>query len=203
MTTLIFGATGGIGRALANALAAAGHDLLLSGRRVEVLGALAAELSARALPAELADPAAVTAVFAEAGTLDLLIYAAGSVRVAPVLQAGDEIWTANYFGALWALRSGLPRLVPGGRAYLFGARPELIAARGFSQYAASKAALASLAKVAALERHPVCLVLPPAVGTPLWGAVGRPPRGALSPEQVAAAILDDLGQECKPELRIG
>ena len=99
---------------------------------------------------------------------------------------------------------GLGRLNAGGRVYLIGARPELVTARGFSQYAASKAALARAAEIARLEHRGVgiTLVLPPAVDTALWAQVGRVPKGAVTPDVVARAIAAHRAAEPTPELRV-
>ncbi len=70
---LITGATGGIGHAIARSLAGQGAELVLSGRRVDVLEPLADELGARAIAADLADPAAIDRLLDEAGDLDVLV----------------------------------------------------------------------------------------------------------------------------------
>ena len=59
-TVLLTGATGGIGHAIARELHARGAELILTGRRTEILGAwLAAELGARALAIDLSDSSEV------------------------------------------------------------------------------------------------------------------------------------------------
>jgi short-subunit dehydrogenase len=75
--TLVTGATGGLGHAIAQALAARGARLVLSGRRTEALEPLAAELGGRAVACDLADPAAVDRLIAEAGAIDVLVANAG------------------------------------------------------------------------------------------------------------------------------
>ncbi len=79
-TALLTGATGGLGRAIATALAAKGAKLILSGRKAEALEALAAELPGeghRVLPADLAEPGAAEKLAAEAGDVDILVANAG------------------------------------------------------------------------------------------------------------------------------
>ncbi|HXS47951.1 MAG TPA: SDR family NAD(P)-dependent oxidoreductase, partial [Solirubrobacterales bacterium] len=79
-TALLTGATGGLGRAIAAALAERGATLTLSGRKAEALEALATELPGeehRVLPADLADPGAAEKLAAEAGDVDILIANAG------------------------------------------------------------------------------------------------------------------------------
>jgi short-subunit dehydrogenase len=77
---LLTGATGGLGRAIARALAGRGAELGLSGRSEGALTALAAELPGeghRALPADLAEPGAAERLAAAAGPIDVLVANAG------------------------------------------------------------------------------------------------------------------------------
>jgi short-subunit dehydrogenase len=76
-TTLLTGATGGLGQAIARGLAARGALLVLTGRRAAVLEPLAAELGARAVAADLSDVAEVERLLAEAGPIDVLVANAG------------------------------------------------------------------------------------------------------------------------------
>ena len=209
MKTLILGATGGIGQALTRAFSASGEQLFLSGRNSSLLRELAQETGADYSAADLGKELEVRALLEEVGSLDTLIYAAGAVSSAKLeeqeSEAAERVWNANYWGAVWSLKHALPRLAADGKVYLLGAYPELITVRGMSQYAASKAALSGLAKIAALERkNTVTLVLPPAVNTPLWsGMGGKAPKGALEPDAVARKVLEDaLSSAYSPELRI-
>jgi short-subunit dehydrogenase len=72
-TVLVTGATGGLGQAIARALAARGASLLLTGRRADVLEPLAEELRARPLVCDLADRAQVDRLVADAGAVDVLV----------------------------------------------------------------------------------------------------------------------------------
>jgi short-subunit dehydrogenase len=79
-TALLTGATGGLGRAIAAALASRGATLVLSGRSAEALEALAAELPGdghRAVSTDLAEPGAAEKLAAEVGAVDVLIANAG------------------------------------------------------------------------------------------------------------------------------
>jgi short-subunit dehydrogenase len=79
-TALLTGATGGLGRAIAKAMAGRGTTLILSSRKGEALEALAAELPGeghRVLPADLAEPGAAVKLAAEAGDVDVLVANAG------------------------------------------------------------------------------------------------------------------------------
>jgi short-subunit dehydrogenase len=70
---LVTGATGGIGQAHAPALAHEGAELVLSGRRLDILQPLATELGATAVPADLSDLDDVARLLAEAGAIDILV----------------------------------------------------------------------------------------------------------------------------------
>jgi uncharacterized protein len=72
-TVLLTGATGGIGHAVARELRERGAQLVLTGRRNDVLGRLAAELGARALPTDLSEPGEVDRLIEEAGEVDILV----------------------------------------------------------------------------------------------------------------------------------
>jgi short-subunit dehydrogenase len=72
-TVLLTGATGGIGNAIARLLAERGAKLILTGRRAEVLEPLAAETAGTARICDLADRAAVDALIADCGDVDVLI----------------------------------------------------------------------------------------------------------------------------------
>ena len=79
-TALLTGATGGLGRAIAEALADRGASLVLSGRNGEALEQLAAELPGsghRTVPADLAQAGAATKLVADAGQVDVLVANAG------------------------------------------------------------------------------------------------------------------------------
>jgi short-subunit dehydrogenase len=78
--TLLTGATGGLGRAIAEAMAERGARLVLSARSREALEALAAELPGEGhsvLPADLAEPDAAERLAAEAPGTEILVANAG------------------------------------------------------------------------------------------------------------------------------
>ncbi len=79
-TALLTGATGGLGRAIAAALAERGAKLALSGRKADALAEMAEGLPGaghRTIPADLAEPGAAIALAGEAGEVDILIANAG------------------------------------------------------------------------------------------------------------------------------
>ena len=76
-TVLLTGATGGLGHAIARRLRAAGAELVLTGRRTDILEPLAAETGARSLAVDLADAAAVERLAREHADADVLVSNAG------------------------------------------------------------------------------------------------------------------------------
>lgn len=70
---LVTGATGGLGQAIARRLAEEGAELVLSGRRLDVLEPLAKELGATAIAADLQDLTEVDRLMEEAGPIDILV----------------------------------------------------------------------------------------------------------------------------------
>jgi len=83
-TALVTGASGGLGHAIARALAARGAQLVLTARRVEVLEALASEVGGRAVACDLTDRAAVDRLVDEAGPVDVLVANAGLPASGPI-----------------------------------------------------------------------------------------------------------------------
>jgi len=98
-TALVTGASGGIGRAIAEALSSAGAKVALSGTREAVLQEVAATLKGESaiVPCNLSDPAAVDALVGQAeaaiGPLDILIANAGITRDKLLIQMKDEDWS--------------------------------------------------------------------------------------------------------------
>ena len=72
-TVLITGASGGIGQAIARAVAGRGASVVLSARRIDVLESLAAELGGRAIACDLSRRDEVDRLLDEAGTVEILI----------------------------------------------------------------------------------------------------------------------------------
>jgi short-subunit dehydrogenase len=72
-TALVTGASGGIGQAIARALAARGAEVVLTGRRADVLEPLAQELHGRALAIDLAERDAVERLVEQVGEVEILV----------------------------------------------------------------------------------------------------------------------------------
>ncbi len=97
-TALVTGASGGIGRSIAQTLSVAGAKVALSGTREAVLAEVAATLTGPSaiLPCNLSDAAAVDALIGQAeaaiGPLDILVANAGITRDKLLIQMKDEDW---------------------------------------------------------------------------------------------------------------
>jgi uncharacterized protein len=119
---LLTGATGGLGNAIARALAARGAHLVLSGRRADVLEPLAAELSGRALAADLSDRAAVDELVARAGEVDILVANAGLPASGALLdfepEQIDRALDVNLRAPIQLARALLPGMVERGGGHL-------------------------------------------------------------------------------------
>ena len=122
MIVFITGATAGFGAAMARTFARNGHKVLISGRRVERLQALAAELGDLALPVELdvtdrqSIEKALASLPAEWQAIDVLINNAGlALGVTPAHESSLADWdtmiATNCSGLVAMTRAILPGMV--------------------------------------------------------------------------------------------
>jgi NAD(P)-dependent dehydrogenase (short-subunit alcohol dehydrogenase family) len=111
---LIYGGAGGIGSAIARRLAKAGHQLHLSGRDGAKLGALAGELKCDFTDADVLHPGAFEKVMEEAGAIDGLAYAVGSINLKPLPRLSEDDFLndfkLNALCAAKAVQAALPAL---------------------------------------------------------------------------------------------
>ena len=117
-TAFISGATAGIGQAAARLFAGSGWSVIGTGRRRERLDALAKELGDRFTPIvlDMRDSAAVEAVAAEVGEVDLLLNNAGLPPPLATLQEGElaplvPVVETNITGLVALTRKLLPGLI--------------------------------------------------------------------------------------------
>lgn len=196
-TAMIWGANGGIGRALVDKLVQDGWRVLAIARHIsghERSGVT--EIEADVADARQVE-AAVYAAGMEVDEVDLWIYAAGDITSARVADlepdAWDRILTANLTGAYLATRASLPLLAEDAHLVYVGAVSERLRLPGLSAYAAAKAGLEAFAEALGKEerKRRVTVVRPSAVATPLWDKVPmRMPEHAAAPEKVATRILE-------------
>jgi short-subunit dehydrogenase len=121
---LVTGATGGLGNAIARTLHARGAELVLSGRRADVLEHLKSELGERVttVEADLASEGDVARLAAEAGSVDVLVANAGlggTGRLA-VFDAEeiDEVLDVNLRAPLQLARALVPGMVERGAGHV-------------------------------------------------------------------------------------
>ncbi|MGV6812956.1 MAG: SDR family NAD(P)-dependent oxidoreductase [Brevirhabdus sp.] len=152
-TYWIVGASEGLGRALANALAREGARLILSARRAAPLDALAADLAdARALPLDVTDATSVSVAAERAGQIDGIIWCVGSYEPmtaqswAP--ESAAQMGEVNYIGALRLLGHVVPGMAKrrAGHVIIIGSLSGYRGLPGAIGYGASKAALMHLAE---------------------------------------------------------
>lgn len=224
-TGIITGASSGIGRAVAEALAGAGDRLALVARGEAGLDTVARTTGAVPLSADVTDPDAVAAladrfgVALGAATPDYVVHCAGNFSIAPFAETSPRDFRAmletNLLGSFLVIRAFLPGMLAAGcgRMVLMGSVAGRRAFRGNAAYAASKYGLRGLFEVLALETADTgvecTLVEPAATATPLWDGVGGgdvPGRDAmLAPADVAEAVswlLDRPGHVRIPYLSI-
>jgi short-subunit dehydrogenase len=119
---LITGATGGIGQAIARAFAARGAELILTGRKAEVLEPLAQEVSGRTIVCDLSDRDEVERLIAEAAGLDVLVANAAlpaSGLLSELTQEQiDRILEVNLRAPVRMARALVPQMVERGRGHL-------------------------------------------------------------------------------------
>ena len=143
-SVLLTGATGGIGHAIARAVAARGASLVLSGRRTDVLEALAREVHGRTLAADLRDAATVERLLDEAGEVDVLVAnaalpASGRLHDFSARDI-DAAVAVNLTAPMQLARALAPRLVERGSGHLVfvSSLSGKAAAQGGSIYSATK-----------------------------------------------------------------
>jgi len=192
-TAMVWGASGGIGRALVDRLMADGWTVVALLRHP-------VDLASDVIEADVADLHSVESALAEArgvvSTLDLWIYAVGDITSVRVADMSPDTWRrildANLTGAYLAVHYSLPLLADDAHIVFLGAVSERMRLPGLSAYAAAKAGLEAFATALGKEqrRRRVTVVRPGAVDTAIWQKVPfKLPGHALKPEAVAERIV--------------
>ena len=203
-SVLLTGATGGLGEAIARALAERGAHLVLTGRRAHALEALAREVGGEAIPCDLADRAAVDDLIAAAGTLDVLVANAGlpGSGTLPRLEPAeiDKVLEVNLRAPIMLARMVVPGMIErerGQLVFVASFAGKVPSAGESSIYTATKFGLRGFAHVlrAQLKRKRVgvSLVTPGPVrdaGMFARGGAKTPPLvNPSSPEDVGKAVV--------------
>lgn len=185
---MITGASGGLGAALADALAPT-HTLLLAGRPSSRLDAVAERFGATTWPIDLADPDAIAAVVEPLLELDVLIHNAGVAYPGRVAESSVDEWRSsmavNVVGAVALTLELLPALrSAGGHVVFINSGSGIKPSPGLASYSASKFALRGFAD-ALRNDEPALRVT------------------SVHPGRIATAMQEDLvayeGREYDPE----
>jgi len=162
---VITGASRGIGRAIAHALAREGAAVVVNyvasqaAAEQVVRDVTAAGARALAVRADIGDPGAAEALFAAAeaslGRVDLLICNAGLAALMPLSAIADadyeRMFGVNVRGLVSLLRTASRSLSDNGRIVTLSSTIAAFPRAGAALYAASKAAVRALTEVAAIE----------------------------------------------------
>ena len=200
---LLTGATGGIGAALAKALHAQGAQLVLTGRRLDVLTPLATELGAKPLTADLSQRGDVERLAAEAGDVDILVANAALPATGHILELSqsqiDTMLEVNLTSQIALVRAIAPAMVSrrSGHIVLISSLSGKSAAPSSSIYSATKFGLRGFAHGARADLRGsgvgVSVIMPGFVrdaGMFADAGIKLPPGvGTSSPEEVASAVI--------------
>jgi 3-oxoacyl-[acyl-carrier protein] reductase len=216
-TALVTGASRGIGRACANALAAAGHRVALAARSAEKLEEVAGSLrdsgfETFVVEMDVANSDSVTAGVArtvkEFGRIDILVNNAGITKDGLAVRMKKADWevvlNTNLSGAFFAMQQVLPGMMRErwGRIVNISSVVGEMGNPGQANYVASKAGLIGLTKSLAQEvgsrNITVNAVAPGFVGTEMTAGLTEelkqkmiaqtPLRRMGTPEDIAAAV---------------
>ncbi len=207
MTALVTGASGGIGSAIAQALAAQGAQLAVSGSNATKLQAFRDGLGGDhvALPCDLSDGAAVDALVGQAvealgGKLDILVNNAGVTRDNLVMRMKDEEWDQVIrvnLEAAFRLARAVSRPMMKARFGRIISITSIVGATGNpgqANYAASKGGLTAMSKALAQELASrgitVNCVAPGFITSPMTDALPDAQKDALT-QRIPAGHLGE------------
>lgn len=156
---VVTGGNSGIGFAAAQEFKLQGAQVLITGRRKEALQTAATTLAVDYYTSDQSKPADTDAlvhhVSSHYGTVDVLIVNAGIASFQPIThtseEAFDSIMNINFKGAFFTLQKFLPILKDGASIVLISSNSASMSTPGTSVYSASKAALNTLMRIAAVE----------------------------------------------------
>jgi NAD(P)-dependent dehydrogenase (short-subunit alcohol dehydrogenase family) len=215
---VVTGGNSGIGLAAAKRLQEEGARVAIAGRSKKTLDEAVKTIGngVLAVQADVAKLADIDKLYAEVskklGKIDVLFVNAGVAKFAPLADTPesvyDEQFDINTKGAYFTIQKGIPFLNDGASIILNTSVVDALGSPNTSAYAATKAALRSLARTAAAELVGrgirVNTVAPGPIVTPIFGRTGLPQeaiddfaKGVLTkvpmkrfgqPEEVAGAV---------------
>jgi NAD(P)-dependent dehydrogenase (short-subunit alcohol dehydrogenase family) len=215
---VVTGGGRGIGRVVAQTLAAAGAQVIVMSRSTGELAETVALIGerARAVPLDVTDAAAITRAFAEIGQIDLLVNNAGyGGPIGPLTENNPQDWwrtqDINLRGPMLCTQAVLPAMIARKRGRIVnmssGAANNMAVAN-FSAYITSKAALNKFTECLSTETKPhnvfVFATSPGPVHTAMSASLLQSPEGqkwlpwfkdvfeqrSVPPERVASLILE-------------
>jgi short-subunit dehydrogenase len=203
---LVTGASRGLGQHIARRMHAEGGRLILTGRNVEALSALAGELDALSLPADLSSAPDVERLIAEAGEIDILIANAGLPASGHLLELSqpqiDKLLDVNLRAPIALTRAFAPGMVERRRGHivLMSSLSGKAASPVSSMYSATKFGLRGFAHGIRMDLRRsgvgVSTILPGFVSDAGMFAdtdVDLPPGvGTSTAEQVSSAVLRSI-----------
>lgn len=201
-SAMITGAGGGLGSALAEALAPT-HTLFLAGRPSSRLDEVATRFGATTWPIDLADTDAIPAVVEPIVELDVLIHNAGVAFPGRVAQSTVEQWRetmeVNVVGAVALTLALLAALrAVGGHVVFINSGAGINASPGLASYTASKFGLRGFAdslrndepSLRVTSVHPGRIATEMQEGLIAYEGREYDPSRFLSPESVAKIVAD-------------
>jgi NAD(P)-dependent dehydrogenase (short-subunit alcohol dehydrogenase family) len=181
---LVTGGNSGIGYATAEALIAQGARVIITGRKKEAVEAAAKTIGATGLIADQSDIKSVGKLAAEVenlfGKIDILILNAGIALFSPIDQVKEEeydkIMDTNLKGVFFTLQSFLRILNQGAAVTFVSSYASYNGSPNAIVYSASKAALNSMTRTAAVElasrKIRVNAICPGMIETPVFSKLG-------------------------------
>ncbi len=203
---VLTGASGGLGHAIARAVAPRSADLVLTARRTEVLEPLAADLGARVIGCDLSRPEDVDRLIEQAGRVDVLIANAALPASGFLLELTqpeiDRMLEVNLRAPIALARAFAPGMVERRRGHLafISSLSGKTASPASSVYSATKFGLRGFALGLREDLRPhgvgVSVILPGFIREAGMFAESRavlpPGVGTRSPEEVARAVISAI-----------
>lgn len=210
--TLVTGAASGIGLATATLLADTAERLILVDRDADALARVALPCTVDLLPGDVADEDFWESAAPYLGGLTHAVVNAGVAGAGAIAGLDFAEWrrilSVNLDGAFLTLRAAMRAIDGAGAIVAVASAAGIKAEPGIAAYAASKAGLIQLVRVAAKEgaarRLRVNAIAPAGVETPVWDAVPMfADRAAEIGRDAAfaelAAMATPLGRYARPE----